>query len=166
MYLRKAEIGDAKELTKVALEAKKSLGYPDEYFDIWKDELTITTKYVEENIIFVMIYSGNIIGFYSIVNVPENFTAGKVEVEKGFWLDHIFILPEFQRKGIGKSFIDHAVRKAKGLKIDNLQIFADPKSAKFYDRIGAEYVKHSPSSIEGRDIPVYRLKLTHRWLSN
>ena len=51
--IREAIIGEARLLTKIAFAAKRTWDYPEEYMIIWKDELTITDDYIDENIVFV-----------------------------------------------------------------------------------------------------------------
>ena len=41
---------DAEELTKVLIASKKHWGYPDEWFDLWKDELSITPEDINQSI--------------------------------------------------------------------------------------------------------------------
>jgi hypothetical protein len=40
-------------LTKISFAAKGYWNYPEAYFEIWKDELTIGSDYVQENDVFV-----------------------------------------------------------------------------------------------------------------
>lgn len=42
----KANNNDADILTEIGFSAKKHWNYPDNYYEIWKDELTITDGYV------------------------------------------------------------------------------------------------------------------------
>jgi len=147
---------EANILTKIAFAAKHCWYYPESYFEIWKNELTITPEYILENIVVVAQSGHQIVGFYSIVSVKDDFMAGNILVKKGFWLDHLFIKPEFQRIGIGKKLTEHALNYCAENWIDELLIFVDPNAALFYEKLGASFVKNTPSSIEGREIPAYR----------
>jgi hypothetical protein len=39
--------------------------------------------------------------------------------------------------------------------MDELKIFVDPHATGFYEKMGAKFNENSPSSIEGREVPVY-----------
>lgn len=150
---------DSERLTTIAFIAKRHWKYPDDYYELWKDELTISSNYINKNLVFNATLHNLIIGFYSIVEVKSDFMAGEVLVKKGFWMEHIFILPEYHKKGIGRLIIQHALGKSKELGISSLKIFVDPNARGFYEKIGAKFIFDSKSSIPGRMIPVYELMI-------
>jgi hypothetical protein len=53
-------------LTSISYKAKRHWNYPEEYFDIWKNELTITEKYITDNRVYTYLIDEEIIGYYSI----------------------------------------------------------------------------------------------------
>jgi hypothetical protein len=55
--------------------------------------------------------------------------------------------------------INHAKSISKNRGVNNLLIFVDPNAKGFYDKVGADYLYDSKSSIPGRLIPVYDLKV-------
>jgi maltose O-acetyltransferase len=146
-------------LTEIAFAAKRHWHYPEDYFDVWKNELTITAEYINKNIVYSAKNENRVIGFYSIVENPADFHSGDVFVPKGFWLEHIFILPEFHHLGIGRELIRHIRHLAPTHEIEKLLIFVDPFARGFYDKIGAEFRYISKSTIPNRFIPVYELTI-------
>src|SRR5690554_6199749 len=114
--IRKAVREDSNVLTDISFKSKRYWNYPEEYFEIWKDELTIKDSYILDNTVYVAEANDEIIGYYSIVEVKNDFWAGEVFVMKGFWLEHIFILPEYIGKGIGTKLINHAIQTCKPLR--------------------------------------------------
>jgi maltose O-acetyltransferase len=146
---------DSELLTDISFAAKKHWKYPDNYYDLWRDELTITKEYINRNIVFKALYQDAVIGFYSIIENDSDFYAGETFVKKGFWLEHLFIKPEFHKQGIGMLLINHAKQVSKDMGISDLLIFVDPYAKGFYDKVGADYLYDSKSSIPGRIIPVY-----------
>lgn len=148
---------DSLILTEIAFSAKRTWDYPESYFEIWKDELTIKEEYIRNNIVLKAIVNEDIAGFISVVEVPEDFTSGKVFVGKGFWVEHIFIRPEYQQKGIGSKLLEKTCSLCIEKGIEILKIFVDPYAEGFYKKEGAEFIYESPSSIEGRNIPVYQI---------
>jgi maltose O-acetyltransferase len=155
----KAQDIDSDILTEISFAAKKHWNYPDNYYDLWKDELTITKDYIKHNIVFKAKYRDLILGFYSIVENKSDFYSGETFVKKGFWLEHIFIKPDYHKVGVGRLMIEHAQLISKNIGISDLLIFVDPYAKGFYDKIGADYLYDSKSSIPGRLIPVYNLKV-------
>ena len=164
IVLQKTKIEVAQEndiaiLTEISFSAKRHWNYPENYYDLWRDELSITKDYIKKNIVYNALYNGSIIGFYSIVENKSDFYSGEIFVKKGFWLEHKFIKPDYHKVGIGRVMIDHAKKIAKENGIIDLLIFVDPYAKGFYDKIGADYLYDSKSSIPNRLIPVYDLKI-------
>lgn len=153
MFLN-TEIG-INSITEISFLAKHYWNYPSEYYDIWKDELTISEDYINNNKVFVAEEQGEVIGYFSIVKVEDDFFAGKVFVKKGFWLEHIFIKPKCIKNGIGTKLMNFAKNYCIENKIECLNIFSDPNAYGFYERIGAKYIGESLSSIEGRTVSVF-----------
>lgn len=57
------------------------------------------------------------------------------------WLGDLVIDPNYQKKGIGKSLIITAKKKAKSLGFENLYLFTfDPKIADYYTQLGWEEI--------------------------
>jgi len=159
IQIRQAHDIDSDLLTEISFAAKRHWNYPDNYYDLWKDELTITKDYINQNMVFKALYQDSVIGFYSVIENETDFFAGETFVKKGFWLEHIFIKPEYHKLGIGLLLINHAKRVSKDFGISDLLIFVDPYAKGFYDKVGAEYLYDSKSSIPDRMIPVYGLKI-------
>ncbi|MFZ5643110.1 MAG: GNAT family N-acetyltransferase [Bacillota bacterium] len=158
--IRRAFPDESSTLTEITLKSKGYWNYPEEYMQIWKDELTITESYIEKNAVYVAeINNGIIAGYYSIVNNEKDLWIGNVYVHKGYWLDHLFIMPGFMGIGIGSALLNHAKDLCRGVGCKKLSVFADPNSRGFYVKLGAIYLRESPSSIQGRNIPVFELAI-------
>ncbi len=153
--IQPAVSSEAQMLTDIAFAAKRYWDYPQSYFDIWTDELTITPEYIKKNKVFTVKIDNRIVGFCSIREVEEDSYIGEIFVNKGFWLDHLFIDPEYIGMGVGNQLMDYVNFYCKDRRISNLFIFSDPFAKGFYDKVGAKYVRESPSSIPGRTLPVY-----------
>lgn len=157
MTIRPAKDNENTILTNISFAAKKYWNYPEKYFDVWRTELTITSDYINTNIVFVAEADEKVVGYFSIVEVKEDLFTGRVRVRKGYWLEHIFILPEFIRQGIGTALMSAAKNICTKKNIDRLYIFSDPNAKGFYDKLGARYINESPSSIEGRTVSLFEL---------
>ena len=160
--IRRATDQDSVALTRLSFASKRYWKYPDAFFDVWKDELTITRDYIAANRVYVAIEDGQIIGYFSIVEVRRSFFAGDVFVHQGFWLEHLYITPDRIRTGIGSLLIQYAEDLCREEGIDGLFLFADPHARGFYERLGAEYLGESPSNIKDRTVSLFRLPLRTR----
>jgi Acetyltransferases len=157
--ISKAQEADSDALTEISFAAKRHWNYPEYYYERWKNELTITREYILNNIVYKAQSADLILGFYAIVDNKSDFWSGETFVKKGFWLEHIFIKPEYHKLGIGRLLIEHAGTVSKNMGVSDLLIFVDPYAKGFYDKMGADYLYDSKSSIPGRLIPVYNFKI-------
>jgi GNAT superfamily N-acetyltransferase len=151
--IRQARQNEAKVLTRISFASKGHWHYPQEYFEIWKKELTIRPDYIEKNDVFVYELDGFAAGFYSIVELPEDMDISGIKIRKGFWLDHMFIEPEHIGKGMGSKMFHHLRKVCTAKGISKLGILADPHARGFYEKMGCDYVMEIPSTIENRTTP-------------
>jgi GNAT superfamily N-acetyltransferase len=159
MPIRPARKSDAPTLTALSFESKGYWGYPKEYFEIWKNELTITSEYIQKNDVFVWEEENEIPGYYSITELTDDVELAGIKIEKGFWLEHMFILTVYHGRGIGTSLFDHLRKRCEMRKIAELKILVDPHSIDFYKKMGCKYQREYPSSIPGRTTPLMSLDL-------
>lgn len=157
--IRKARESDCTELTDLSFASKRYWKYPDHFFEIWKDELTITRDYLAANRVYVALENEHIIGYFSVVEIKRAFFAGNVFIHKGFWLEHLYIRPGYIRRGIGTKLILFARELCQEEGIGGLFLFADSHARGFYEKIGAEYLGESPSSIPDRSVSLFRIHL-------
>ena len=148
--IRSAKMEDSEILTRISFESKAYWNYPEEYFEIWKNELTISADYILNNGVFVYENGKSIIGYYSLVNLEQNLEFSGVVIKKGFWLDHMFIDPQCIGKGIGTKLFDHFKERCITQNIQQVGILADPNTRGFYEKMGCKYIREYPSAIKGR----------------
>ncbi len=154
MEIRPAKIKEADILTSLSFQSKGHWGYPDHFFEIWKNELTISEDYIRHNRVFVFEDNGFIRGYYSIVHLDNDLDVSGIIIPKGHWLEHMFISPDFIGKGIGTKFFDHLKMICKKNRITRINILSDPKAKGFYKKMGCRYVKEYPSTIPNRTTPL------------
>jgi hypothetical protein len=82
--IKSAKKKEAKILTKISYKSKGYWNYPQEYFDIWNNELTISPDYIEKNVVFVFELGGALVGYYSLVELPEALRFLVSQSEKVF----------------------------------------------------------------------------------
>ncbi|MFA5905867.1 MAG: GNAT family N-acetyltransferase [Desulfobacula sp.] len=159
MEIRPAKIEESDILTSISFQSKKYWGYPDHFFEVWKNELTISTDYIRRNRVFVFEDKRVIRGYYSIVYLENDLDVSGVVISKGHWLEHMFISPDFIGKGIGTKLFDHLKKICTENKITRIGILSDPNARGFYEKMGYRYIKEYPSTIPNRTTPFLVLML-------
>ncbi|WP_040411899.1 GNAT family N-acetyltransferase [Desulfosporosinus sp. OT] len=157
--IRRAVGVESNMLTSIAFAAKRYWKYPKEYFEVWKDELTITLDYINKNEVYVAKVDREIVGFISIAEVKKDFQVEELLIRKGFWLDHIFVHPDFIGKRVGSELVSFAKELCRRKNIVCLHILSDPNAIGFYDKVGAQFIEKVPSNIKGRFISLYKLAI-------
>jgi N-acetylglutamate synthase-like GNAT family acetyltransferase len=123
MRIRPASTDDAEGLTEIAVNAKRHWGYPEHWIEHWKSDLTISPEFIAHNQVFVAEDEGELIGFYAL----------SVESKKAE-LDHMWVSPNHIGTGIGKELFVHAMQRAAGQGLEEVEIIADPHAEGFYQR--------------------------------
>lgn len=157
--IRRAKREEAKILTKISFRSKEYWNYPQKYFEIWRNELTITPGYIEANEVFVFELDGDVVGYYSLVELSEDIEVSGITIDKGFWLEHMFIEPAKIGNGIGTRMFNHLRNRCHSRGINELGILADPNSRGFYEKMGCVFNREYPSTIKNRTTPYLQLRI-------
>ncbi|MGE0885539.1 MAG: GNAT family N-acetyltransferase [Blastocatellales bacterium] len=148
LEIQKAKSEETAKLTEIALAAKRNWGYPESWIQLWLEELTITTDYLEANEVYTAIEAGKPVGFYALIE-----TGSVTE------LDHLWVLPELTGKGIGSRLISHAIERAAAAGATAVEVVSDPNAEGFYLKAGANRIGEVVSIIEGRERRLPRLRI-------
>ncbi|HEX3248667.1 MAG TPA: GNAT family N-acetyltransferase [Pyrinomonadaceae bacterium] len=146
--IRPAAANEASVLTNLALDAKRYWGYPEHWIRHWQADLTISSDFILDNHVYVAEEEGKIQGFYALI-----VTGNKAE------LDHMWVTPDCIGTGIGKALFLDAMERAAALKVNAVEISADPNAAGFYRRMGATDVGETDASFDGVTRKLPRLKI-------
>lgn len=157
MIIREATENEHELLTEISFKSKSYWNYPSEYFDVWNNELTVTEKYILQNKVFVAEIIKQVVGYYSLVNLQKNIYVSNISLEKGFWLEHMFLLPEFIGQNLGSKMIKHFKQYCINNNIIKVKVLADPNAKTFYEKMGFKYVEEYPSTINGRTTPLLEI---------
>ena len=139
VHIRRARPDEAKVLTEIALAAKRHWGYPENWIEHWKNDLTITPDFIANNEMYVAVSGEEIVGCCAIA-----FSDSLTELE------HMWIRPEHMGTGVGRALFTHARERAADLKIPMMELSADPNAEGFYQRMGAQRIGEVKSEIEGK----------------
>ncbi|MDY8134454.1 GNAT family N-acetyltransferase [Aquimarina sp. 2201CG5-10] len=149
MKIQKALRTDAEEITELTIRSKSYWGYSKEQIEEWRDDLTITPKYIDDNEVYRLVENETLIGFYAYN--PENKTDVK--------LNFLFIDPESIGKGFGKILITDFLHRVEKTDFKRVILDADPNAEKFYLQMGFQVIGKLKSSIKDRFLPIMAMDL-------
>ena len=143
----------ASVLTTIAYEAKASWGYPREWLDSWRNVLTLGPEYISSRSVLVAM---------STDAGDEQCIVGLVALEEQadyFSLEHVWVRPAAQGRGVGRELVEHALREAWSVAPGRaVRVESDPNAAGFYARLGATHVGFVPAPVPGdseRTLPLF-----------
>ncbi len=148
--IRSAQTSEAAHLSRLAMRSKAYWGYSAEFMEACRDELTLTSAYVQVTPTYVAEFDGAVVGFYTLARMSAT------EVVLGY----LFVEPTAIGKGHGRALIEHAKSEARSLGYDTMVIPGDPNAERFYLAAGGRVVGTTPSeSIPGRELPLLHIDL-------
>lgn len=160
--IRPANIKDSCILTEISFSSKRYWKYPEKYYRVWANELTITPDYISSNEVWVYESGREIVAYYSLVTLNKEIKVAGIALARGHWLEHMFTKPAYIGIGIGTELVVHLRNRCIQKKIEELNILADPNAKGFYEKMGCRYVQEFPSTIMGRTTPHLVLSLPTR----
>ena len=137
--IRPAQAHDAEALSAIAFKAKAHWSYSAEALESWRRELAVSADEIASKSVFVALADGRIAGFYSFC-----------PAERGWLLDHLWVLPEFMRRGIGRALVTHALETAARGGASSVTVDADPNAESFYLACGATRCGEVSAPISGQ----------------
>jgi ribosomal protein S18 acetylase RimI-like enzyme len=143
--IKVADIGEVGELNNISGESKMYWNYPQEWLEMWKDDLELTEKdFLDQKIFKVEVEPGLTVGFCSL---KEN--ENEVEIM------HFWIKPGYIGKGLGKYLFKESIRYF-NIKEKPIIVEADPNAENFYSRLGFKTFAKRKSYFEGRFLPLMK----------
>lgn len=140
MKIAEASTADAVALTNIAFAAKRHWQYPERWIRRWRQDLTITPEYIGRNPTFVAMIGGEIAGLCA------------VQIEAGeALLDHLWVMPSFMRRGVGRALFRHAEDVARERGASRMRIVGDPHAEPFYSHMGTTVYGREPATMDGEE---------------
>jgi len=132
--LRTTEYRDQEFCFRVTKEAMKP--YVEAAFGPWDDEWQ--RRRLENDLASslheIVVVGGTDIGLWSVTHEPERFLLRK-----------IYLLPEFQRRGIGSILLRRLIRKSEASRVPiELRYLMVNPVVSFYERLGFSWLKEEP----------------------
>lgn len=146
--IRPAVPADAPALTAIARTAKAHWGYPAAWLAAWEPALTITADFVVRNFVWVAEQDGTPVGFLGLIDQGTHWD-----------LDHLWILPEHQGRGVGRRLFDLGMAAVRERRPGTVRIEAEPQALGFYQRCGARQVGAVNAPVLGtpRELPLLEI---------
>jgi N-acetylglutamate synthase-like GNAT family acetyltransferase len=137
-------------LSDIALESKGHWGYSREQLEIWRKDLKIEEKYIQEHSVRTIWKDSKIVGFFAIIEGKENL------------LDHLWLHPEVIGTGLGSLAFREIIKEMERLEIEDFYIISDPDAEGFYLHQGAKKVGEVESIPQNRMLPKLQYKIKEK----
>ena len=139
LVLSQVSADDAPVLTQIIRAGKAHWGYPAEWLNAWKDELTISPDQIAAWYVRTAAVNEKLVGFFAIALRDGDW-----------WLEHLWLVVELIGQGFGRELFQQAVAAAAELGATRLRIEADPNAEGFYLHMGAKRDGERISTATGR----------------
>jgi GNAT superfamily N-acetyltransferase len=146
MQIRKATLVDLPDLRKLAEDtfriAWQADNHPVEFEHYCEKAFTLAqfeAEMTQENVAFYLVFWENNLAAYLKLNFNKH--AETLEKEQCTQIERVYVLPEFQSKGLGAGMLQFAEKEAKnaGAAWIWLSVWKkSPRSVTFYERNGYE----------------------------
>jgi GNAT superfamily N-acetyltransferase len=151
LTFRDALPNEAETLGAIFRRSKQSHGYDDAFMQALTDvgDFVIEPDLIARNTFRLAEMDGRVVGFAHLMPVDRPDTV---------YLEHLFIEPDAQGKGVGRALFDWALEEARAQGYAWLEWDSDPNAAAFYEKLGGEKIGEEKSTlVEGRKIPKFRI---------
>jgi GNAT superfamily N-acetyltransferase len=148
LTFRRAVPDDSLRLSELTLASKAHWGYDEAFMERARPDLVVTREYLEANECWVVDNDGEVVGWFSLVDVPGSLL-----------LDNFFLLPGHIGAGLGRQMWQKALARVAGRGADRLTLESDPNAAGFYERMGARRTGSVIAPATGRELPTFEVVL-------
>jgi len=139
MHIRLALPTESTILTDLAISSEAYWEFGQEFLDVFKEQYSLTEKYIEKNNVLILEGPLNIFGFFSL-ETHSNI------------LNHFYIFLDFIGGGYGKLMWNFLISYCEEKSINSFSFVATPEVVNFYIKLGAKVVRTGKSSINNREV--------------
>src|SRR5882724_5550647 len=149
--VRSAVPTDAHALTQLVFRAKAFWGYPKEWMEEWRQELTVTSDYVAKHRVVLAEADQRLVAFYGLELKTDIANLG-----------HLWVEPARIGSGLGRKLLALACEDARNNGCKVIELVADPNAEGFYLRQGAIRIGEIRGNVLGnpRVLPKMQLVLS------
>jgi GNAT superfamily N-acetyltransferase len=148
LHIRPGSAGEAVQLREIAIASKSYWGYDQAWVRQWAETGGFSTEALQTREIYVAEFDGT----------PVAWAAS---IPKGdlFWLEDLWVHPDWIGRGIGARLWRHAAGRAIESGAHRMEWEAEPNAVGFYEKMGGRYLRDSEASEWGRSLPVMGVEL-------
>ena len=117
--------------------------------NLWKSDLEVSEDYISKNEVVKVYEQDKFIGFYGIKFINE----------KDAEIDHLWLIPEKIKKGLGRLIFNHIFKCLKLKNYIKATLIAEPNSKGFYEKMGGKVIGQHQSKVSGRFLDIYEFKI-------
>jgi GNAT superfamily N-acetyltransferase len=146
--IRPVALDEGERLRKIAIAAKGSWGYDLDRVRGWAAMGDFSPAGLGKKDFYIAAVEGRVIGWAAAI--------GQGDV---WWLDDLWIEPEWMGKGIGSRLFRHAAEGGRRAGAVRMEWEAEPNALGFYEKMGGRYLRDSEAGVWGRVNAVMGLDL-------
>ena len=149
MIIRLAHAGEGERLREIAAASKAHWGYDADFVRAWASSGDFSDDALERDEFFVAESDERAVAWAALKRKDDAL----------YWLDDLWVEPEWIGRGIGTALFRRVVGRARELGARRLEWQAEPNSVGFYEKVGARCTGELHMTSWGREVPVMELEL-------
>jgi GNAT superfamily N-acetyltransferase len=148
LCIRPVEGDEGERLREIAIAAKAHWGYDLDRVKQWAAMGDFSPIALRQRDVYVAAVASGPVGWAAAVGQAD-----------AWWLDDLWITPQWMGKGIGSRLFEHVAEQARAAGAHRMEWEAEPNALGFYERMGGRWLRESEPSVWGRVNPIMGLDL-------
>jgi GNAT superfamily N-acetyltransferase len=137
--IRRAEPVEGERLREIAMAAKSYWGYDLDRVKEWAALGDFSPDGLRGKNVYVA----------AVERAPVGWAAAISQADV-WWLDDLWIAPDWMGKGIGSRLFSHAAEQGRAAGARRMEWEAEPNALGFYERMGGRHLRDSEPGVWGR----------------
>lgn len=147
--IRPVEPDEGERLREIAIAAKSHWGYDLDRVQEWAAMGDFSPAGLRQKDVYVAAVEGIPVGW-----------AAAIDQADVWWLDDLWIAPDWMGKGIGSRLFNHAAEQGRAAGAHRMEWEAEPNALGFYEQMGGRHLRDSEPGVWGRVNPVMGIDLS------
>jgi GNAT superfamily N-acetyltransferase len=137
--IRPVALDEGERLREIAIAAKGYWGYDLDRVRDWAAMGDFSPAGPQQKDFYIAAVEGNVVGWAAAI--------GRGDI---WWLDDLWIEPEWMGKGIGSRLFRHAAERGRQAGAVRMEWEAEQNALGFYEKMGGRYLRDSEPGVWGR----------------
>jgi GNAT superfamily N-acetyltransferase len=147
--IRPVMLDEGERLRAIAIAAKSHWGYDLGRARDWAEMGDFSPAGLRQKDFYIAAVGARLVGW-----------AAAIDQGEVWWLDDLWIDPEWMGRGIGSRLFRHAADRGRRAGAVRMEWEAEPNATGFYEKMGGRFLRDSEPGIWGRVNPVMGLDLS------